>query len=120
MKTKLAIIGCTIIFSQSGFSKNIKCSDGFEYNSQTGRLIMDMNNYTAQLDSYLYKNYSDRHYFAENVYYNDFHGAYVKSDSYSTIKIYPYNNGEAAVSVVATRYGYDEKQIKFGNCESWD
>ncbi|MGZ3745551.1 MAG: hypothetical protein ACXVBK_16705 [Flavisolibacter sp.] len=116
MKLKFALIGLIVAFSQSSFSKSIKCSDGFEYDSQTGNLTMDMNNYTSQLDSYLYKNYPHRKYYADDIYYNEFHGAYFKSDAYSTIKIYPYNNGEPAVSLVAARYGYNEKQIKFENC----
>lgn len=51
-----------------GHAKNIKCTDGFEYDSQSGKLIIDMNSYTDQLDSYLDKSHSHRKYYVDNIY----------------------------------------------------
>jgi hypothetical protein len=115
-KQFLLLLMGLMAFSTASFAKSLSCDNGFLLDSETRTLVIDQNDYTKQLESYLVTDYSHKKMYAAPISWSDFHNAYFKSDSFSTVKVYYYQNGEKAVSLVAEHAGEPVKQIKFGNC----
>lgn len=105
------------VFSLPTFASVLVCNNGeFRLNPETGKLaISGANGKHKELRSYLYLS-SDLNYVKDGIQWNSFHNAFFASDSASTVKVYFYQNGERAVSLVLKAYGLDEVQIKFDGC----
>lgn len=117
ISNKMVLVITMLLFSFIGQAQVINCEGGLQFDVSKGYLSLPMNSITThQVDTYLYKNYSEGIYYATGFEWSSFHNAFLKSNMLSTVKLYKYNNGEKAFSLVLIRTGYETRQIKFGNC----